>query len=125
MRPHIPHDAESGGVRGSLNATALALFWSHLFIFYTNHRTALIHARELSVSSMRSDVVEVLLLRNSRALVTRLIKYEFKKEQVSRLATSTTGNPATAFFLLRFLVELNAGRELDVGHFSENFVCHI
>ena len=52
---------------GSLYATALALFWSRLF-FSTNHRTALIHARELGVSSLRSDVVEVLLLRNGRAL---------------------------------------------------------
>ena len=34
------------------------------------------------------------------------------------MITSTTGNPATAFFLFRFLVELKAGRELDIVRVS-------
>ena len=62
---------------------------------------------------MRSDVVEVLFLRDGRAL-----KQHFDPNSQISMITSTTGNPATAFFLFRFLVELKAGRELDIVRVS-------
>ena len=62
---------------------------------------------------MRSDVVEVLFLRDGRSL-----KQHFDPNSQISIITSTTGNPATAFFLFRFLVELKAGRELDIVRVS-------
>ena len=67
---------------------------------------------------MRSDVVEVLFLRDGRAL-----KQHFDPNSQISMITSTTGNPATAFFLFRFLVELKAGRELDIARVSRTCCC--
>ena len=68
-RPHWAHDAESGGIGGSLHATAFGSFWCQLHLFrYQITELRSFTPESYCVRSLRSDVVEVLLLRDGRAL---------------------------------------------------------